>query len=67
MSTSVGISYPFQDQYRKHSTSQVMRKYKRYNTLQFMREEQEIRHLDVYGMGTRNKAEPEITEKQLMV
>jgi len=32
-----------------------------------MREEQEIRHLDVYEMTTRNKAEPEIMAKQLMI
>jgi hypothetical protein len=32
-----------------------------------MREEQEIRHLTVYETTTRNKAEPEIMEKQLII
>lgn len=36
------------------------------NALQSMREEQEIRHNGVYEMTTRNKAEPEIMEKQLI-
>jgi hypothetical protein len=32
-----------------------------------MREEQKIWHVDVYEMNTRNKAELEILEKQLMI
>jgi hypothetical protein len=38
----------------KTEPPQGVRKYKRYNTLQSMREEQELRHLDVYEMTTRN-------------